>query len=99
MRNKTKLDIQLDGGTSIALKIKNETVCDSKAIYGKPEGHGHGMMGMGGEAKTPSGTGGVGAGDKYEGIIGMTYCDKPIKVTKGDSFTIESSVDFEKHPA
>jgi len=81
------------------LKIKYETGCDSNAIYGKPDGHGHGMMGMGGEAKTPFERKGVGAVDKYEGFIGITYCDKTIKVSKGDSFTIESSVGFEKHPA
>ena len=94
----------IDGGVNIVMKMKNETVCDSKAIYGKSDGHSHGgggMTNMGGAKElsgAPRGTG-VGSGMDYEGIVMMTVCNKPIKVSKGDIYTIESTIDFEKHPA
>jgi len=42
---------------------------------------------------------GVGGGGEYQGIIGMTACDKPIKISKGDIYTIEATIDFEQRPA
>jgi hypothetical protein len=60
------------------------------------------MMGMGGlpaEVAGQTAGHGVGAGAEYQGILGMSSCDKPIKVSKGDTYTIEATIDFEKHPA
>jgi hypothetical protein len=96
------LTTSLDGGINIVLKLKNQTICDSKAIYGKADGHSHGMMGMSGgnsEASPPAMAGhGVGGNGEYQGIIGMTSCDTPIKVSKGDIYTIEATIDFEQRP-
>jgi hypothetical protein len=84
--------------------MKNQTVCDSKAIYGKQDAHSHGgggmmnMSGGKGDSGAPQSTG-VGSGKDYEGIVQMTVCDKPIKVSKGDIYTIESTIDFQEHPA
>jgi hypothetical protein len=92
-------DTFLDGGTHMILRLNNQTTCESKAIYGKPTGHA-GMMGMGGGAngQAANATKGVGGGDNYEGIVKMTTCDKPTKVSKGDTFTVEAAFDLEKHP-
>jgi hypothetical protein len=86
----------------MVLKLGNQTMCESKALYGKSEGH-SGMMGMMGGGGVPTGhaanaTKGIGAGNAYEGIVGMTLCDQPIKVSKGDLFTVTATLDFEKHP-
>lgn len=73
----------------MTMKIKNQTVCNSKAVYGKAEGHGH---------RKVRSVDAVNDEKEYEGIISMTLCDTPIKVSKGDIYTIEASFDFDKHP-
>jgi hypothetical protein len=36
--------------------------------------------------------------EKWVTIKDMTYCPNPIKITKGDTVSIEAVYDFDKHP-
>jgi hypothetical protein len=83
----------------MALKLGNRTVCESKALYGKAEGHSSKMGLSGGEATTGHAASVTqGTGDVYEGIVGMTSCDQPVKISKGDLFIVEATIEIEKHP-
>jgi hypothetical protein len=66
-------------------------------MYGKSDGHSHGLMGMSGGSSGAAPAAGP-VPDNYQGIIGMTSCDTPVKVSKGDIYTIEATIDFEQRP-
>jgi len=57
-------------------------------------------MGMsGGNPDTaPMANHSAGTGAEYQGIVGMTSCDTPVKVSKGDIYTIEATIDFGQRP-
>jgi hypothetical protein len=60
----------------------------------KSGGHSHGGGGMGGMDMPKTSSSQV-----WETLSGMSRCDEPVKISKGDVLTLQSYYDLERHPA